>query len=381
MIAEGKITIDLARQHGDPCAKVTMRSNRRSDIGKVLCGRSPQEALSLLPMIFSVCGKAHISAASGALRSLGLNEGLEDVAGQIVVLGENAREHLLRVILGWSGDRPELIAQIPVAQLMSLVAELTQATSLNGVSATGAVRNIASNLSDLLETQLFSCSPEQWLQLQTFAELEGWARTGETIASQYIDGICQQNWQSVGAASTKFLPPLPMDELRQKMHNKDGGSFISQPEWNGLNYETGPLSRCHSHALVASIIDEYGAGLLARNIARLVELAGIPQALAELATELTNKNVKRQGQRQDMITGIRGVETARGRLIHSLKVRNNQIADYRILAPTEWNFHPQGPAAKGLQSLSNASDEDLQQQAHMLIQAVDPCVDFAVRIV
>jgi hypothetical protein len=39
------------------------------------------------------------------------------------------------------------------------------------------------------------------------------------------------------------------------------------------------------------------------------------------------------------------VETARGLLMHEIVLDGERIADYFIVAPTEWNFHPQGPLA------------------------------------
>ena len=39
------------------------------------------------------------------------------------------------------------------------------------------------------------------------------------------------------------------------------------------------------------------------------------------------------------------METARGLLMHEIALDGERIADYCIVAPTEWNFHPQGPLA------------------------------------
>jgi hypothetical protein len=58
------------------------------------------------------------------------------------------------------------------------------------------------------------------------------------------------------------------------------------------------------------------------------------------------------------------------------------IRDYRILAPTEWNFHPQGVVARGLATLSPSTDErDLRRQAGLFVTLVDPCVDYLLSVV
>ena len=53
-------------------------------------------------------------------------------------------------------------------------------------------------------------------------------------------------------------------------------------------------------------------------------------------------------------------------------------ADYRILAPTEWNFHPQGPLNEGLRGLrpgpQPVSERDLEARARLIAQSLDPCV-------
>ena len=375
MISEGKIAIELIRRPQGDQLTVRIGSNRRTDVGRILRGRTWQEALSLLPMIFSLCGKAHSCVASRAFHSLDVEDGRAEIANQLVMLAENAREHLLRVVLGWSHDRPELIKPFPVRQVMSLVADMTKAVREKGADRKAA-NELATILAAMLQAHLFSCSPEQWLQIKTVADLEAWIATNESIAGLYLGEICDRDWQSVGVLEANFLPPLPMKALREKMHAEDMGRFISQPDWQGVNYETGPLARWHDHPLVANIMEEYGAGLLARNVARLVELASIPAAMEALAKEeCAGQKVGAEQER-----GIAAVETARGRLVHSVKMRDGRINDYRILAPTEWNFHPQGVAAKSLQSLVAKNDDDLHQQAQLIIEAIDPCVDFEVRI-
>ena len=384
MIAEGKIAIDLDCNPASGELNVCIHSNRQTNIGKVLSGRTPDEALALLPLIFSVCGKAHLCVASSVFRSFGFDTGIAETPGQLVVLAENAREHLLRVILGWSGDNPDAIKQLQVKQIMALVADM-------GVSAAGmtdegcdakAVLDIATVLDGILNSKIFSCEAEQWLQMENLTDLENWIQSTDTIASCYLGNICENNWQSVGAADVDFLPELSVSKLREKLHGNEADRYVAQPYWLGKTFETGSLSRWHKHPLVASIINEYGTGLLARNIARLIELAGIPLAMKVLVDRYGEANsfADKPEPVQDSIVGIKSVETARGRLVHSLKMQGNVIAEYRILAPTEWNFHPCGSAAKGLQGLDCDSDDDLKLRAHMLVEAIDPCVDFEVRI-
>ncbi|MBI4725330.1 MAG: nickel-dependent hydrogenase large subunit, partial [Rhodomicrobium sp.] len=79
-------------------------------------------------------------------------------------------------------------------------------------------------------------------------------------------------------------------------------------------------------------------------------------------------------------TGIAQVEAARGRLIHAVVLEDGRVEQYRILAPTEWNFHPDGAAARGLQRLASSQRKDLDAVARLFVTAVDPCVGYDVRI-
>ena len=78
--------------------------------------------------------------------------------------------------------------------------------------------------------------------------------------------------------------------------------------------------------------------------------------------------------------GLAQVQAARGLLVHRVAIRAGRVADYRILAPTEWNFHPQGAAAQGLATLPDADDETLQRIGGLFVTALDPCVAYDLRI-
>ena len=78
--------------------------------------------------------------------------------------------------------------------------------------------------------------------------------------------------------------------------------------------------------------------------------------------------------------GLAQTEAARGRLIHRVQLEDGKISRYQILAPTEWNFHPQGLIAQSLGNLSVSDGQQLQLLAKMMINAIDPCVGYDLRI-
>jgi coenzyme F420-reducing hydrogenase alpha subunit len=52
-----------------------------------------------------------------------------------------------------------------------------------------------------------------------------------------------------------------------------------------------------------------------------------------------------------------------------------------LIAPTEWTFHLEDVIAQSLKQLTAANPIDLQRQAELLINAVDPCVQYALHLI
>lgn len=335
MIAEGKIKIDLG-------AQVTISSNRTAAVASLFVGRKVDEALDLLPLIYSLCAEAHISAARAAM-------GLETRAGDhLLVLAENAREHLLRIMLGWNADS---VTQMPAPPVMSLIMAMRSAIG-------GETNKVAGALDVYLKDHVLGCDTVDFLKIETVAELNIWIAENPAPAAVYLQKICEAGWQGLGLTTPAFLPELPPAQLLARL---DVDSFCLQPDWLGKPRETGPLSRQNATPLIQAIQQENGCGLLARLVARLVELARIPAQMRVDIPVATLQN------------GFGVVETARGRLFHAARVQDGVIRDYKILAPTEWNFHPAGVAAQALTGL----DAD---KARAVVAAIDPCVDFELRV-
>lgn len=332
MIAEGKILIDLRADGG-----VQIRSNRSTSVASLLIGRAPFEALELLPVVYSLCAHAHVSAARAAL-------GVASCTGENqMVLAENAREHLLRIMIGWTNGAID----IPVAPVMSLVGQMKDALADNDVAL------VSGQLQELLKVHVFGMDPQTFLRL----EFDHWLATVDTSVARFCQKIIASDWQAIGCTTPSFLPDLPTKQLSARMLDE---TYCLAPDWLGAPCETGPLARQNNHPMIAKLVNEHGNGLLPRLVARLVDLAQIPQQMLAANT----------AKRQD---GMGVVETARGRLIHAAKVSDGVIQSYQIVAPTEWNFHPSGVAAQALRGLDAA-------QARVMIEALDPCVDFELRV-
>lgn len=78
--------------------------------------------------------------------------------------------------------------------------------------------------------------------------------------------------------------------------------------------------------------------------------------------------------------GLARVDSARGLLIHQVRLAARPagepacIADYRIVAPTEWNFHPQGVFVREALATPPMPAADRRRRLRALALALDPCV-------
>ena len=60
--------------------------------------------------------------------------------------------------------------------------------------------------------------------------------------------------------------------------------------------------------------------------------------------------------------------------------RRRLLARYRIVAPTEWNFHPRGAFSRGLAGIPARNEEEVRRAAALLAHALDPCVAYDLRV-
>jgi hypothetical protein len=73
--------------------------------------------------------------------------------------------------------------------------------------------------------------------------------------------------------------------------------------------------------------------------------------------------------------GFAAVESARGRLYHACRLDGSgRIADYRMVAPTEWNFHARGPFARTLTGAEIGCGEAAKRRVERLAFVFDPCI-------
>jgi len=383
---EGQIEIDLTPQTTG-LHKVLITSSRPVQAIRVMIGKSPEAALSSIPLLFNICG---IAQARTAVQAISQNLNIQippdvEIARDMLVLVENAREHLTRLFIDWPRLFDMEINNSQLSILSQLLNDFKQSLFEQGNAFsldsklqldTDSLRQQIDKLQQSLEQQVFKTNLEQWLSIDKLEELKKWSRDCDTQSASSINSIFEQGWESQGFSEIRPMPELELETLEQRFDAEDANQFIAQPDWQGNFYETTTLSRQWHQPLIIELNHHLKNGLITRWVSRLVELAQIPQQLNQLLNQLENNSPTEFKHKP----GIALTEAARGRLIHRVKIDKGAISNYQILAPTEWNFHPQGLITKSLENLSVDDPAQLEKMARLLINAIDPCVGYELRI-
>jgi len=236
----------------------------------------------------------------------------------------------------------------------------------------------ADALETLLETVLLGESPEKWLARNP-SEFDCWRRDGSTLVAKLFADL--GDGPDTGVTQCALLPALvDLDDAAARAlatRALEEPAFCAAPTWQDAPAETGALARAKSRSPLAGWIARHGRGVGARLLARLLELAEMPQRLrAGDGSDGRDRVIRAWPLGEN--AGMAGVETSRGLLIHVVRLCAGKVADYRIVAPTEWNFHPAGPLAQALSSLGVGAS--LESMARLVCQSLDPCVAYGVEL-
>lgn len=359
MNLEGRIRIALHTEAGR-VSHVAIESTRPQLAQRMMAGRTPQEAADLAGLLFSLCGRAQRIAAQLACAAA-LDEMTVSTDSGSHILAEWTREHAWRLLLNW----PETAGQpLRMADLQALQRAGEDTTAL------------APALDSLLNTALLGEAATSWLQ-RDWHGLQDWLAAGRGAASLFDPAPAVA---APGAHDFHFLPLL--DSLGEADINDladtafaDTG-FCTRPRWHSRTVETGPLARLSHHPWIDEWHARFGLDANARLLARLIELARLPARLRS-EPEVEREAVARAWHLADS-TGVAAVETSRGLLLHMARLDAGKVRDYRIVSPTEWNFHPQGMLYQSLLQLP--ADVLLENRARRLALAFDPCVDYGLNI-
>ncbi|MDP2825371.1 MAG: nickel-dependent hydrogenase large subunit [Sulfuritalea sp.] len=311
-IDAGCVRLRLAADDGR-VSEVRVASQRPA-IAEHLRGRAADDAVRLVPLLFALCGKAQGRAAALALAAA---RGIECPAHLDAAIQQEAlREHLWR----WLLDLPLALGEAAMREEF--------------VAATG------------------------WIAGGQRDEL------GVLLAGARIEALRRRiaDVEDPPDPPPRLLPALDAQASLACWPRLDA-DFCRTPHWQGTAAETGAIARRQgSTGIPASAFAE-------RWLARLEELRDWTTANDTVGAGGTASAASGAAA-----SGRALVETARGLLMHEIVLDGERIADYFIVAPTEWNFHPQGPLAGWLMGRVATDRAAVQRFAARAVAALDPCV-------
>jgi hypothetical protein len=342
-------------------ARVHVASSRPDIARDLLSGRSRAEAAAMVPRLYSIC--AHSQAAASELAcAAAAGEAAQEhtlARAQAAVSAETLRETAWRTLLEW----PKAIGELPNEAAIA--------------AARGALAGPTRDSGSAIAAAAFGSSAEEWLALQTLPALDRWAQQGRTAAARFVRYALDDDAAAAGTQPAQAMSVVPLlatpvqaaslAELAQAIDAD--AEFARRPVWRGAPAETGALARLQSDALLQALVQRCQSRVPARCVARLRELALL---LAGHGRAALGATALPDGG------GLAWVENARGLLMHRLRLVQGRTADYRIVAPTEWNFHPAGALPVALQDAPAHDLDSLRRRTRVLVDSLDPCVACSV---
>jgi len=335
-------------------------ANSRPDwAGALARGKAPAEVPGLLASLYSLCGHAQRLAARMALHAAGQGGAAQDADAARALQRETLGEHVRRIGLDW-----------PAALCAS-----TAGDAMLSLRCCPALRGADAGLADTrlwLERHLLAMPAEDWLR--RWEAEPGWWAVWSQAAHGWLPRLAREaraaaDWP-VAAAEPLHVHAGTASLRQLAARLREAPGYTRQPRWQGECAETGSWTRLHDAArpMPATPWQRLGA-----RVAELVRLS-LPDDLGRSGSGWLDAGALQIAPGE----GLAWVEMARGLLVHHASLERGaaapRVAAYRVLAPTEWNFHADGAVATALEGLAPARPERIAA----LMAAYDPCVRFEV---
>lgn len=384
MQTEGALSLSLTLA-GARIVDAGLASSRPLLASRLLEGRTAADVLAAVPLLFSLCGRAQTVAAAAALDAAqGVVAG-EDVRRrrEWLLAFECAQEYLWRLLLDWPallGEAGEGAAfgawrrrWLPL--VTGIVARPDWTATAAAPDEVGRWREAAADFGRFLAQTVFGEAPAAWLARGWLPQ--DWAARGATLPARLLARI----WHvPAGDCDLALLPPPAPAMLLESSARLDADQgFAALPGWRGAPAETGALARLAAHPALASGLAERGRSIGMRLWARLADIALLAARLAGLAGDECGESWLVAASPAPGV-GAAAVNTARGLLLHQVRLEGGRVRRYRIVAPTEWNFHPQGAFREGLVGRAFADAAQAERAARLMVHALDPCVAYTLAL-
>jgi hypothetical protein len=347
-------------------------------LSRLLRGQRGDRVSRTLSNVFTLCAHAHRRSAELAVAAAQpetLQRPSPDPPALLWI--ETARDHLRSIALDWPQRMPTLAGN---RQDLGWLHDCPLPLFMDGPCRDEAAAMLAlGQLRAWLEARILGQSVVDWLEVHRDPDaMAAWCMTE---SDHLPPARCLADWYPLAqtlATETRGLDILDEDlgrqanqlrELAQSMVQDDG--FVQRPTWRGQCAENGPWTRLRHRHGRPFVRHNAWTRLCARWMELMDIAAADPLTPFQGGVSLLSSGAMRLSEGQ----ALAWCEMARGLLLHWVQLdAHGAVQDYRVLAPTEWNFHPEGGLARALAVLPPGATD----KARILAAAFDPCVECTV---
>jgi len=352
----GKLQLSIAWD-GTVVRQVDIVSSR-SPAFLLLNGQTPERAVQMARLLFNVCGNAQGTAATAAVAAAqGL--ALEDRSRlELGIACEAMQEHLWRLLQDWPALLEQPMAQADFVRWYRLLRDI--------VAGKGKIATLRTEL----ETRWLGSAVDEWLTLRSLDELQTWCQFTDSPAARLL--AMMDTVDATGSdPGIPVLPDWTAGQAATTCGDALDVAFAMRPHLRGIAAETGALGYYAQTPLLQDVLQQRPSRLLARMLARLYDML-------DMVLEGYDRRLD-SAQTPDG-AGLALVRTARGLLLHRVRVAAGQVRDYVTVAPTEWNFHPCGALVAGLEGVAVEDRNRLERLVRWQVLSLDPCVEYTMEI-
>jgi hypothetical protein len=313
-----------------------LRSDRPVSLCRALLGRNAEDLPAAFERLYALCGRAHRIAARFAIDAARFRESTDAARRRAVrdLAAERAGEHLR--------------SSFTTAVALQLAVEPAELQAVRAAVAATRPGAEGSGLAAALGVLGLDGEPPR---------PASWAGRMLAEAGAHADA----------AAPVDALSPADDPAVLAALA-ASGGAYAARPHLPSRRPETGPLARCGGTGAPRD-----------RLAARFAEIRHAAAVLSDQAEDRPADWIASETLPGG--TGFAAVETPRGRMHHLAAVdAGDRVTGYAVLAPTEWNFHPDGPLIHALRGRRVGSGAAAEARIRWLVGLFDPCVACALEL-
>jgi hypothetical protein len=320
---------------------------QRPALTDVLGGMKVNEALQQIPLLLPVCGQAQSVAA---LRAVASARGEPETDAQVqqrqqTILLEQARAAAWRLAIDW----PDLVAA---------------PRELAGLREVHRSQGAAAHADALMA---FLPGLDAVTSLDS---LMAWVQGSECVAAQVIQRALRQQPVSVSGSLSSYS--LAGAELAVRAPRALAMEPYDPLQPHGGPAEVGPLAMARD-PLITALSCEPGLALTCQRL--LAQVLDTRYIAAELHKDPSENTGGSDAGSRSPGPGLGVATTARGPVFHrvQLEADSNRVADWRVLAPTDWHCSNSGPLMDSV-----ADCVPTPEALRLLVAGFDPCVAWEV---